>query len=198
MLGIGCLGRASPLCGEETGEEPAVAYGGEGCGGGPRLLLPEQILAELLRHHRLQTAPLTGPLPLQPLTANSGGRQKSHGGRTTLPTAGHVSRSDGGALQAQDTGSPAGLWKKGAFPSDCSTPTRTRPLGERLAPLACLQTVPYSRRTAALGSLGGRGLRRHVTRAGCAQASTLCLPPPGTAPRLDRGRPPDPPIPPAP
>ena len=65
-----------------------------------RLLLPEQILAELLRHHRLQPAPLTGPLPSQPLTANPGGPQKSRGGRAILPTAGHVPKQRDATTQA--------------------------------------------------------------------------------------------------
>ena len=107
-----------------------------------RLLLPEQILAELLRHHRLQPAPLTGSLPLQPLTANSGGSQRYPGGRAILPTAGHVPEKHGGTPQAQDKVSLPSLKKKGAFPTERSAPTRNPPPKRKgWRPLVCLLTV---------------------------------------------------------
>lgn len=53
-------------------------------------LLPEHVPAELLRHHRLQPAPLRGPLPGQPLPAKPGGPPKARRGRAACSTVGHV------------------------------------------------------------------------------------------------------------
>lgn len=110
-------------------------WGGDGClnnwgSQGSRLLLPEQILAELLRYHRLQSAPLTGPLLLQPLTANSRGPRKYHGRRAPLPTAGHVPQRYGGAPQAQYWLSIPGCGRKGRFRPNAPLLPESAPQGK--------------------------------------------------------------------
>lgn len=55
-------------------------------------LLPEHVAAELLRHRRLQPAPLPGPLPGHPLPAKLRGPQKARRGPAAGSTVSHVSR----------------------------------------------------------------------------------------------------------
>lgn len=122
-----------------------------------RLLLPEQILAELLRHQRLQPAPLTLPLPWQPLTAISRGPPRYHRGRATLPTAGHVPRKHCDAPQVPYS-LALRLKKKWAAPTERSAPTGTRPLREKVdASCQCVDCPlqPWNRGT---GKPGGPGL----------------------------------------
>lgn len=117
--------------------EKSHSFGGGGgraqssSGRSSRLLLPEQILAELLRQQRLQPAPLTRPLPLQPLSARRRGPHRYRRGRSRLPTAGHVPHRLA-APAGSERSLPPHLRRKGAAPTERSARTGIRPLGEKV------------------------------------------------------------------
>lgn len=122
--------------GNAVGTESEKSHGGGGraehrSGPSSRLLLPEQILAELLRHQRLQPAPLARPLPRQPRRARCRGPHRCRRGRAALPAAGHVPRrlaAPAGSVRSL----PPHLRRKGAAPTELSAPTGIRPLGEQV------------------------------------------------------------------
>lgn len=126
-------------------------------------LLPEHVPAELLRHHRLQPAPLPGPLPGQPLPAKPRGPQKTRRGRAARSTVGHVSRR----ARVPGRAGPG----RGAFPSP-ATRRGFRP-GKKIPALPSLQPVPKLRGpgTARLGLKA----RSHVTGRCCAGALALFI-----------------------
>lgn len=121
-----------------------------------RLLLPEQILAELLRYHRLQPAPLTGPLPLQPLTANCRGPQKYRGRRAALPTAGHVPRRRGATPQARYSTSTSGCGRRGRFRPNARLRPESAPQGKVDASRVCTRPLTAAGRLSAATRDPGR------------------------------------------
>lgn len=162
-----------------------------------RRLLPEQVLAELLRHHRLQPAPLTRPLPLQPLTANSREPQEHLGG-AVLFAAGHVPLRNHGA-DGPAFGLPGpGQGEEGALFHRAPHRSRKTPQSEKAAANLCWQTEPQRSRTAlagiaqaqlsvcrsggprgrhsALSVMGGAALPRQADCAGAHSIYSRCSP----------------------
>lgn len=94
-------------------------------------LLPEHVAAELLRHHRLQPAPLPGPLPGQPLPAKPRGPREARWGQAACSTVGHVRLKSPGAR-------PRGT-RTGAFPNPAAglgvLPGRKVPVPSSLQPV---------------------------------------------------------------
>lgn len=117
-------------------------------------LLPEHVAAELLRHQRLQLAPLPGTLPGHPLPAESGGPREHRGGRAARCTVGHL-RPRNPASQAQRD-------RDGREGRSRSRWLAAEPAPKRKVPApSCLQPGPKR------GGRGTRvpGARGHVTRA---------------------------------